>query len=159
MSKKKPEKPEAVEGEAPPAKSKKKLIVIIAAVLVLTLGVVGAKGMLGGKKAKPGVKQVLKEGSQLPLDEFMVNLSGSGDHYLRTTITLGIAKGVEASTTTTQTAQIRDAILNVLTNETVQDISTDKGREALKKLLVAGCNAEIHKDEVVNVYFTEFAYQ
>ncbi len=159
MSKKKQEKPEAVEGEAPPSKSKKKIIAIIATVLILTLGVVGAKGMLGGKKEKPGVKKVLKEGSQLPLDEFMVNLSGPGDHYLRTTITLGIAKGVESSTTSTQIAQIRDAVLNVLTNETVQDISTDKGREELKKMLEAGCNAEIHKDEVVNVYFTEFAYQ
>jgi flagellar FliL protein len=146
--------------EATESKKKKLPIPIIAGVVVLLLVLFFAKGMLGGHKsdAKEKKKEA-KVGISLSLDEFLVNLSGGGDHYLRATISLGMAEGVAEEKAKEHVAPMRDAILAVLSAKTLKDLSSAKGRDDLKEELKAKINAASGEDQVVKVYFTAFATQ
>ncbi len=153
MSEEKKEKPEkaAKSGKKPPIK-------IIIGVVVLLVIMVVAKGVLG--KSKPKVKKTVSHqvGISLPMEEFLVNLTG-GDHYLRATISLGMSKEVKEEETKEKMAPMRDAILTALSSKTLKDLSSEEGREKLKTDLVEKVNAAAGSDMVVKVYFTAFATQ
>ncbi len=138
---------------------KKPPIKIIVGIVALIVIMVVAKGVLGKSKAKAVKKTPSHEvGISVPLEEFLVNLTG-GDHYLRTTISLGMSKEVKEEETKEKIAPMRDAILTALSSKTLKELSSDDGKEALKKELVEKVNAAAGSDMVVKVYFTAFATQ
>lgn len=142
--------------------NKKKLpIMIIAGVVVLVLVLFLAKGMLGGSKAdaKEKKKESHQVGISFALDEFLVNLSGSGDHYLRASISLGMKKGQTEEKLKEHTALMRDAILSVLTSKTKKELAEAREREELKEELKKRINEALGEEQVVKVYFTSFATQ
>ncbi len=143
--------------ESAPGKKKSKLAVAIVAGVVLLIALIGAKSMLGHKKPAGPPKPV--EGKEMALDSFLVNLAGKNDHYLKTTISLGLQKGVDEKKITDHTAAIRDCILTILTSKHRKDISGTAGEEELKSEIKDGINKVLAKPDVVNVYFTEFATQ
>jgi flagellar FliL protein len=114
-----------------------------------------------GHDAEEEEEEEIEVGHSMALEEFLVNLSGGGDHYLRTTIALGLRKGLTEEKAKEQVAPIRDAILTVLSSKTLKELSTPKGREALKEELVEKVNeaASEEEDIVGKVYFTAFATQ
>jgi flagellar protein FliL len=58
-------------------------------------------------------------------------------------------------------AIIRDAIIGVLQSKTVEEVLSEKGKEALKEELVQAINeaCALDEDPVVNVYFPDFLIQ
>lgn len=140
-------------------KGKGKLVPILAAVIVLAGALFGAKAVLGGRRPKSSGPHAVKVGSTLQLDEFLVNLAGPGDHYLRATIALGLKEGVSEDDAKAKVAPIRDAILGVLSSETRRQLSTESGREALKTAIAKQVNDELGDNDVVKVYFMALATQ
>lgn len=141
---------------------KKPLPLIIGVVALLVILFMG-KSVLGGSKHDGKDDKKKKEshevGISVPLDEFMVNLTGGGDHYLRTTIALGMTKGVTKESADEHIAPMRDAILTVLNAKTLNDVVTQKGREGLKDEIKEKVNKALDDELVQKVYFTTFATQ
>lgn len=154
--------------KAAPDKGEKKpmnlMPIMMGVVLVLVL-VIGAKVFLGGSKA--GAKEAPKKaelGITLPLEEFLVNLNGSGDHYLKTTIALGLKKGLTEEQVKERVPAMRDAILSTLSTKSLKELGDQKARDAMKDEIKDKVNESVGeepatKDAVVKVYFTAFATQ
>lgn len=166
-------------------KKKKKLpLPMIIGILVLVVALFVGKTVLGSKAAEKTKKskksksskessskekgsdkeeepEEIEVGHSMALEEFMVNLSGGGDHYLRTSIALGLKKGLTEEKAKEHVNPIRDAILTVLTSKSLKDLSTSKGREELKTELVEKINEVAGEEETLvgKVYFTAFATQ
>ena len=133
------------------------IMMVIVIVLVLAIG---AKVFLGGSKANAKeVKKTAEVGISLPLDEFLVNMEGSSDHYLKTTIALGLKKGMTEEQAKEHIPAMRDVILSVLQTKTLKELSSPKEREALKDEVKERVNKEVAEEPVVKVYFTSFATQ
>ena len=176
-------KAEKTEEKGEGAKKKKLPLPMIIGVVVLVVALlVGKSVMGGGKKHKPKKEKVKQEmGISLPLDEFLVNLNGSGDHYLRAQISLGLKKGMTEEQGKEEAAPMRDAILSVLSTKTLAEVAKPKDREDLKEELKKKINAALEaaepkdkdkdedadekdpkeggKETVLKVYFTAFATQ
>jgi flagellar FliL protein len=115
--------------------------------------------MLGSKshgKEKQGAPEV---GIEMPLDEFLVNLNGGGDHYLKVSLSLGLKKGLTEEEAKKRIAPMRDAILTVLSSKSLKDLSETKNRDTLKEELKVKINEAAPEEPVVKVYFTAFATQ
>lgn len=161
MAGKEKEPPELSEGpqeeEEPKKRSKLPLLIGLVLVLLVNSLIIG-KLMLGGKPSKRA--SVVEEvGAKIPLDEFLVNLAGSNDHYLKTTIAIGLKKGLTEESVKDDIPPIRDAILQVLTSKPLDDLATPAGKETLKREVKERINAEIGEGKVVKVYFMAFATQ
>ena len=167
-------------------KKKKKLpLPLIIGVLVLVVALFVGKSVMGSKTAEKTKKskkskaskessgskekgsekdeepEEIEVGHSMALEEFMVNLSGGGDHYLRTTIALGLKKGLTEEKAKEHVNPIRDAILTVLTSKSLKDLSSPKGRDDLKVELVEKINEVAGEEDAIvgKVYFTAFATQ
>jgi len=137
----------AVEG----GKKKSKMPIIIALVVVLAAGgFFGSK--MGGSKVKK--EPVIELGEVVSLGEFLVNLS-DGRTFLKTEISVHVAKeqhiaeaGDGHGAKAEPPAQIRDAVVAVLSSQDLDYISTPEGKLALKKLLAKAINAVVpHEKE------------
>jgi flagellar FliL protein len=136
---------------------------LIVIVLLMNTLVVG-KIFFGGSKEKAGgedkhAKKVEEVGKKFPLEQFLINLAGEGDHYITTTITLGLKKGVEEKKFEEEVAPCRDAIVTILSEKSLQQVSTLEGKEKLKEEIKETINKELGETMVVKVYFTAFATQ
>ncbi len=147
--------------EAPKGKKKLPLPLLIGIVGAIVLIGFGAKIVLGGgKRAAKSSKSKLEVGTIVTLDDFLVNLVGNGsDHYLKTTIALGLKKGISSDQFKDQIPIARDAIIGVLTAQRLSALGTDRGKEKLKAELTDAVNHALGKTTVVAVYFTAFATQ
>jgi flagellar FliL protein len=148
--------------EEKPKKKSKLPIIIGFVVLVLLNVIVVGKVMLGGKgEAHKKEKEKVEEeiGAKVGLDEFLVNLSGSDGHYLKTTIAVGVAKGLTEEKIKEENAPIRDAIISVLCSKKLEQLSSEEGKEKLKEEIKARVNKELGDDKIVKIYYTEFATQ
>jgi flagellar protein FliL len=135
---------------------------IMMGIMLLAVLAIGAKVFMGGGGAKAqakGVKKPAEVGVSLPLDEFLVNLSGTSDHYLKTTMALGLKKGLTEEQAKEHIPAMRDAILSVLQTKSMKELNTPKDRDALKDEVKERVNKEVPDEPVVKVYFTSFATQ
>ena len=130
--------------------------------LIFAVFIVGAlfvgKTFMGGKSSGKE-KAKVEEGISLPLDEFLVNLTGGGDHYLRTTMALGLKKGATEEKIKEHVPAIRDATLTVLRAKSLKELVKPETQDKLKDELKEKINAAIGDDEVLKIYFTAFATQ
>ncbi len=155
-------KPAANATEEPAKPAKKKPLPLIIGVIVIVIALVVGKSVLGGShkdKAKEKKKAPTEVGISLPLDEFLVNLSGGGEHYLRATIALGMEKGVTEEQAKEKIAPMRDSILGILSAQTLPQLVKPQTRETLKDQIKKKINEETGEEHVVKVYFTSFATQ
>jgi flagellar FliL protein len=153
---------ETAKNAAPAAEKKKlNLMPIMMGVVIVLVLAIGAKVFLGGFKAsaKAAVKPKVEVGVALALDEFLVNLNGSSDHYLKTTIALGLKKGLTEEGVKEHIPAMKDAVLSVLQNKSMKELNSPKERDALKDEIKEQVNKEIGEEPVVKVYFTAFATQ
>lgn len=153
-------------GEAPTTDTPKKgspmkliILAVLAVVLVGTGAVVG-KVMLApkGKAAKEAAAKV-EVGAKVPLEEFLINLGGGTDHYVKTQIALGVKKGVTEKDLEEDFPPIRDVVISSLASRSLKDLSTEAGRQKLKDDIKEKVNEELGKETVVKVYFMSFAVQ
>ena len=139
-------------------RSKMPMILIIIVVLALN-GLIVGKIFLGGK-SKAGHKETPEVGQKLALEEFLVNLGDAGsEHYLKTTIALGLKKGIDEKSLEEEQAPIKDTIISVLSSSKRDEISTEKGKQELKEEIKTRVNKALKGEKVLEVYFTAFATQ
>ncbi len=143
-------KPEAAEGEKPPAKSKKMLIIIIAA-LVLVLGGGGgaffyiskqraaaAAAEEGGDEAAPAksAAHAAPKGppTYLPLDNMVVNLADpGGERVAQIGVTLELSDAKATDVVKGYLPTIRSGILMLISKRTAEVLLSSEGKEALAK--------------------------
>ncbi len=99
-------------------------------------------------------------GPMFPLEQFIVNLlSDSGRRFLKTTIDLELSDEDLIEELGAKNSRIRDVVIRVLSSKTVEEISTPKGKDKLKKELSNQLNAVLLDGQIVRVYFTDFVIQ
>lgn len=137
------------------------LIVIVLLMNTLVVGKIFFGGSGGKEKAaeKGHEKKAEEVGKKFPLEQFLINLSGGGDHYVTATVALGLKKGVEEKKFEEEVAPARDAIVTILSQKTLQHVSTVEGKEKLKEEIKEAINKELPEPMIVKVYFTAFATQ
>src|SRR5262245_8940729 len=167
------EQTEAVEGEegAAAPKSKKGLIIALAAVLVLGGGGAGAWFAFGGKH-DPNAKEAKKEeGPKLPpryinLDPpFVVNFEAeSSVRFLQVTIGV-MTRELEIETQIKENdPRVRNDMLMILSNQTYASVSSAEGKEELRKRCLDAIRTIVKEmggkpDKVEALYFTSFVMQ
>ena len=55
--------------------------------------------------------------------------------------------------------QLQDLLINILSNKTLDDISTTSGRNMLRQEMIDKVNAILMEGRLKNIYFTEFVVQ
>lgn len=174
--------------EAKP-KSKKKLFIIVG-VLVVLLGAGIAFPLLSGGSKEEGaeieVEEEHKHYSVVELDTIIVNLSENSS-FLKIKMAIeydpsvldlaqshggggghgggGAGGGGEGGGLhpylVEKDAQVKDAIIAVMSAKSPSEVLTPEGKEELKEELIEAINEALEVDEpaVVNVYFKEFIVQ
>jgi flagellar FliL protein len=148
------------EQKSPGQKKRSKIPIILIVVVVLAVnGLIVGKIFLGGK-SKGGHKETTEVGQKLALEEFLVNLGDAGsEHYLKTTIALGLKKGIDGKSLEEEQAPIKDTIISVLSSSKRDEISTEEGKQELKEEIKTRVNKALKGEKVLEVYFTAFATQ
>lgn len=184
--KKKEEKKEEQPAAAapPPAKSKKMLFIVIGGVAVLGLAIgipVAMMAMKGGgektieelpadaaKLADDSVPEghadedELEEGEEamgalFPMETFVVNLEGG--KYIRCQVQVEFNERDIPKRFYNKLVPVRDSIIALLSNRSADDVAGGKGKEALKGDIKDAINELLRKQEVKNIYFTQFVVQ
>jgi flagellar FliL protein len=94
------------------------------------------------------------------LDTFIVNLADKGGkRYLRITIDLELDSEELESEVKTRLPQVRDSILTILPTKRFDDISSAKGKTALRDQMLERINGLLARGKVTNLYFKEFVVQ
>jgi flagellar FliL protein len=152
--------------------SNKILIILIGVMLVFVLGLGGGLFMMWNKlsametqamspsdqEASVPVEELL--GPIYPLDTFIVNLADKGGkRYLRITIDLELDGKELESEITKRLPQVRDSILTILPTKRFEDISSAKGKTALRDQMLERINGMLARGQITNIYFKEFVVQ
>jgi flagellar FliL protein len=110
------------------------------------------------QEASVPVEELL--GPIYPLDTFIVNLADKGGkRYLRITIDLELDGKELESEITKRLPQVRDSILTILPTKRFEDISSAKGKTALRDQMLVRINGLLARGQITNIYFKEFVVQ
>lgn len=146
-------------------KSHLKLYIIIAVAIVVAVGAsVGIMMFMGGEKDgkdKPEKKKEAAEATLVhPLDPFIVNIyDGQEIRYLKLKVEIEVPGEEAKSELSQKQAQIRDAILVILTTKTLQDVQYLQGKNQLKQEILAAITKIVAPGHVRQVFFTDFVVQ
>ncbi|MCO6430369.1 MAG: flagellar basal body-associated FliL family protein [Deltaproteobacteria bacterium] len=170
--------------EQPAGKSKKKLILIIAASVIGLALVIGVPVLLfvskGGdhkeiseldEEAAQHAKllpeghadeEELLEGEEplgafFPFDTFIVNLEGGG--YLRLQAQVEFHGRDVPQRFYSRITLARDALITLLSSRSAKDLQSKRDKEELKNEIKDVVNEILRKEEVKKVYFTQFLIQ
>jgi flagellar FliL protein len=103
---------------------------------------------------QPGNKELYK------LSGLVVNLARSErTRYLKTTVQLELNSKAAAKRAEKMKPQLKDALLILLSNHSVDELKTMQGKFDLKRQIVARLNNILGDGAVLNTYFTEFVIQ
>jgi flagellar FliL protein len=167
---------EQAEQAAEEKKKKPLLLIIIIAVIVLAGGGAGAYFALSSSDSKTESKdgeldddedsEIEEEmendnslpGAILPLDEFVINL-GKKSSFLKVKMQIEFSTPELPETVTSDTPKIRHAIIMELSNQKGEDLLTIDGKENLKEIIIDAINGALGKDEVQNLYYSDFIIQ
>lgn len=135
---------------------------------------VGVMLYLGQKKkaAEPGIDDVingehdkLKEeekshefiGKLVPLETFLVNISGSrGRKLVKINMELEVSNAEVQEEVEKIKPKIRDYIIIIVSSKTFTEISTKEGKDLLRDEIKNQINLFLTKGQIARVYFTEF---
>ncbi|MFH1701055.1 MAG: flagellar basal body-associated FliL family protein [Candidatus Zixiibacteriota bacterium] len=94
------------------------------------------------------------------INQIIINPAGTGGtRFLSTSIGFEL-KSVEAGRLFRERdAIVRDALITILSSQSVSQLSDFKKRESLRKLIKLRVQKLLKTDEIAAVYFTEFAMQ
>jgi len=154
---------EQVKEEGKQSGGKKKLIFILIPVLLLLIGGAGAYFFLTHKK-KESTKQMVvapqKLGVMYDLGSFLVNLADkNANTYAKVSITLELSNQKVEQEVVKRLPIIKDAVINLLSSKTYDEIRTPEGKEELRLELIKRINAILVTGGVQNIYFTQFIVQ
>ena len=163
--------------EKKPAKKSSKLLFIILLISGLAIG--GATAFLvltsmksddksevaeesnAGDEADGGEKEGMdKLGPIMPLEPFIVNLSGAGGrNYLKIEITLEFDKEGVQIEVENKMPLVKDSILMLLATKSFESIQTAEGKLMLKNEIISRLNRFLSTGLIQNLYFTNFVIQ
>ena len=149
------------EGAAPARKSKKKLFVVVGALVVLLGGSAGVWSfMQGGHGAKEA--EASKVPVYLPLETFTVNLQG-GEQYLQTDITLQVADASQVDSIKVHMPRVRSRLLTLLSSKQADELATAADKKKLEQEILAQVKQPFDPkgkpQQVDDVLFTTFVIQ
>jgi len=102
-------------------------------------------------------EELSKIGSLYALDQFTLNLrSEQGNVYLKIKIVLELSIPELKNELDAKQAVIRDAIIRILTSKTLENFSTDQGKENAMDEIINDLNSMLHDGYIKNAYITEF---
>jgi flagellar protein FliL len=152
------------EKEAEKKGGKMKLILIIVAAVVLTGGGTAAYFKFAGGGDHKKEAAAPKEGQVAPaayaLEPFIVNIYDGQDlRYLRVKIELEVPSEEAKAELETRKAQLRDAILVLLSTKTLLDIRDQQGKNQLRQEIFMAISRQLPPGKVTRVFFTDFVVQ
>lgn len=152
--------------------SNKLLFLIVAVLLVVTLGLAGGFFMMWNKLSDlntqanaaavtPGQQnQTSTLGTLFSLDTFIVNLADQErGRYLRVTMDLELEAEADAAQLNQRLPQIRDRVLMILPSKHFADIASMQGKTALRDEIIGKLNGLFPENVITNIFFTEFVVQ
>lgn len=94
------------------------------------------------------------------VDNIVVNPAGTGGtRFLATTIGFQLETGKDAKKFQDKDVIVRDALITILSSQSVPELSDFKQRERLRKLIKLRVQKLLKSDDIKGVYFTEFVLQ
>ncbi len=155
---------EQVKEEGAKSGGKKKLIFILIPVMLLLIG--GGAGayffVFHKKKEKKEAPPVApqKIGIMYDLGSFLVNLADkNANTYAKVSITLELSNQKVQEEVVKRLPIIKDAVINLLSSKTYDQIKTPEGKEELRLELIKRINAILVTGGVQDIYFTQFIVQ
>ncbi len=148
----------------PPARRRTLLIVIAALSVGALLGVPAAWWfwMRGGAAPEAHHEAVEPATGLVPLEPFVVNLAGGArPTFLRITIQLVVPEehAAEIEENAVARMRVRSEFLEVLTQQTADQLVTPEGKARLRASLGERASKALGKVKVVDVLFTDFLVQ
>jgi flagellar FliL protein len=152
--------------------SNKLIFLIVAVLLVVTIGLAGGLFMMwsklssmdaqGNPTATSGTEQSQASalGPLFSLETFIVNLADpERSRYLRVSMDLELVEATAADELEQRLSQVRDSILMILPSKRFADITSMEGKIALRNEIITKLNGLFAKSVVSNIFFTEFVVQ
>jgi len=147
-----------------PPKKKGKLIIIVASALILASGGGGAAwyfGMRGksAEKAADAPKKIVPV--FLPLEPFVVNLSGS-ENYLQVGVVYAVENTETSEAIKAHLPAVRSRVLLRLSSKTVAELTSLEGKQILTEEILDDAKQsldEAHRKSVVTMHFSAFVIQ
>ena len=150
--------------------SNKLIFLVVAVLLVITLGLAGGFFMMWNKLSALNTHgnalvqdqqgQGVALGKIFPLDTFIVNLADEErSRYLRVTMDLELLEAADAETLNERLPQVRDSILMVLPSKRYADIASMEGKTALRDEIISKLNGLFTRSVISNIFFSEFVVQ
>jgi flagellar protein FliL len=147
---------------AAPAKGKSKLLVILVAVFALLAAGGGGAAFFFHKKASDSEaakedggdakseKKKSKKDSKPPvfttLENFTVNLSGEGEHFLQLGVVLQLKDEETSEKVKSYLPMIRNKVLLLASSKTAEELQTPKGKQALVNEILEATRAPFKDD-------------
>jgi len=150
--------------------SNKLIFLVVAVLLVVTLGLAGGFFMMWNKLSALNTQsnaaaqnqqvQTAALGKLFPLDTFIVNLADQErSRYLRVTMDLELLAPADSEKLNQRLPQVRDRILMLLPSKRFADIASTEGKTALRDEMIGKLNGLFPETVVTNIFFTEFVVQ
>ena len=141
-------------------KTRSRLAVAVAVLAAAALGAASVYFWAQASHPAATVEGTGAPGSSLPLDTFIVNLSGSGERaYLRVGISLSLSRPLPKNKDEIPMALVRDTVLSILSNARAEQLVKPEGKNQLKTDLLQALRDRAPQLGVEDVYFTEFLVQ
>ena len=135
-------------------KSKKgSLVIIIVCIIAMAIG--GAAGffLFSKNNSTPEVVEQV-----LPLDEFLVNIKGSNNTYVKFGVAITYDGNVKnlAEKLNSNLHKIRDGIISIFKDKTVDYMKDSQGLDVIKNEIKTKIDTILGDSKVLSVYFTNF---
>lgn len=99
-------------------------------------------------------------GPMYETEEFVVNLSGTtGRRFLRTKMSFELSNDKVLEEIQAKLPLINDSVLMILSGATIDELSSEGGKEAIKNRLKEKLNTFLAKGEVLNIYYNTIVWQ
>jgi len=135
---------------------------LVAVILIMLTGGAGG-GYWWYLQSQPVVAAPPPEPGIVTFEPFLVNLADAGtNRFLRLTLRLlveGEEHALEIDEDEVAKAKVRSAILELLTMQRSETLTTQEGKVALKKSIAGAAKHALEGTKVVDVLFTEFVVQ
>jgi flagellar FliL protein len=149
---------------------KRRVILVLVVLLIAVAVIVGYVVISGrGPAGEASADEDHATGAQGPnpamgpgytFETFIVNVAGTGGRrYLKCTITVEFDKNAGVNEAGTKVPLMRDAVIDILSSKTLDDLEPGPLRDALREELVATISSVITKAGVTRVFFNEFVVQ
>ncbi|MCK5126316.1 MAG: flagellar basal body-associated FliL family protein [candidate division Zixibacteria bacterium] len=114
----------------------------------------------GGHGGGHGGEEEAGDANMILINNIVVNPAGTGGtRFLATSIGFELKTGKASSKFREKNIVVRDALITILSSQSIPELSDFKQRQRLRKLIKLRVQKLLKTDDVEAVYFTEFVLQ